>query len=203
MKPGQRGFTLIEVMVAILLMAIVSLIAWRGLDSVTRTGEHLQASAEQTRSVLVALRQLERDTARLARVELNEPIQPDAEPPLVEGLVAMTVRGAQSKGFELELIRDAAREDGTLQRVRWWLQGNTLYRSAAFARSVYPLPAPKEQVAVLDGISQLEVRVWQPGKGWRRLDGNRLDNPTGIEITLARQTPQGVEHYRQVLGPFQ
>ncbi|MCW1248228.1 prepilin-type N-terminal cleavage/methylation domain-containing protein, partial [Pseudomonas sp. SAICEU22] len=32
----QNGFTLIEVMVAILLMTIVSLIAWRGLDGVTR-----------------------------------------------------------------------------------------------------------------------------------------------------------------------
>lgn len=29
----QAGFTLIEVMVAIMLMAIVSLMAWRGLDS--------------------------------------------------------------------------------------------------------------------------------------------------------------------------
>ncbi|WP_122580208.1 PulJ/GspJ family protein, partial [Pseudomonas viridiflava] len=29
----QRGFTLIEVLVAIVLMAVVSLIAWRGLDS--------------------------------------------------------------------------------------------------------------------------------------------------------------------------
>jgi len=40
----QQGFTLIEVMVAILLMAVVSLIAWKGLDSVTRADSHLQAS---------------------------------------------------------------------------------------------------------------------------------------------------------------
>ena len=43
---NQQGFTLIEVMVAILLMAVVSLIAWRGLDSVTRADSHLQASSE-------------------------------------------------------------------------------------------------------------------------------------------------------------
>jgi prepilin-type N-terminal cleavage/methylation domain-containing protein len=35
MNNRQEGFTLIEVMVAIMLMAIVSLIAWRGLDSVS------------------------------------------------------------------------------------------------------------------------------------------------------------------------
>lgn len=36
MKVRQSGFTLLEVMVAILLMIIVSLIAWRGLESIDR-----------------------------------------------------------------------------------------------------------------------------------------------------------------------
>ena len=47
-RPSQQGFTLIEVMVAIMLMALVSVIAWRGLDSVTRADQHLQTSTEQT-----------------------------------------------------------------------------------------------------------------------------------------------------------
>ncbi|MBF2984526.1 prepilin-type N-terminal cleavage/methylation domain-containing protein, partial [Pseudomonas aeruginosa] len=38
----QAGFTLIEVMVAIMLMAIVSLMAWRGLDSIARASAHLE-----------------------------------------------------------------------------------------------------------------------------------------------------------------
>ena len=54
MNPSQRGFTLIEVMVAIMLMALVSMIAWRGLDSVTRADQHLQASTEQTEVLLRA-----------------------------------------------------------------------------------------------------------------------------------------------------
>ncbi len=40
----QAGFTLIEVMVAIMLMAIVSLMAWRGLDSIARASAHLEAA---------------------------------------------------------------------------------------------------------------------------------------------------------------
>ncbi|MBF3275981.1 prepilin-type N-terminal cleavage/methylation domain-containing protein, partial [Pseudomonas aeruginosa] len=43
----QAGFTLIEVMVAIMLMAIVSLMAWRGLDSIARASAHLEDSTEQ------------------------------------------------------------------------------------------------------------------------------------------------------------
>ena len=63
MNPSQQGFTLIEVMVAIMLMAVVSLIAWRGLDSVTRADQHLQASTEQTEALLRALNQLQRDVS--------------------------------------------------------------------------------------------------------------------------------------------
>jgi type II secretory pathway component PulJ len=58
-------------MVAILLMAVVSLIAWRGLDSVTRADQHLQASTEQTETLLRALNQMQRDiTEGQRRTEL-------------------------------------------------------------------------------------------------------------------------------------
>lgn len=59
----QAGFTLIEVMVAIMLMAIVSLMAWRGLDSIARASAHLEDSTEQGAALLRALNQLERDIA--------------------------------------------------------------------------------------------------------------------------------------------
>ena len=61
---------------------------------------------------------------------------------------------------------------------------------------------PKQAVAVLDSISDLQIRVWEPQMGWRQLSGNRKENPQGLEIRLTRQTPQGEEHYRQVLGPL-
>lgn len=54
----QAGFTLIEVMVAIMLMAIVSLMAWRGLDSIARASAHLEDSTEQGAALLRALNQL-------------------------------------------------------------------------------------------------------------------------------------------------
>ncbi|WP_347900606.1 type II secretion system protein GspJ [Pseudomonas purpurea] len=202
MSARQTGFTLIEVMVAIMLMAIVSLIAWRGLDSVTRADTHLQASSEQTEELLRTLNQLERDVALRAGIELVEPRRPGTEAEPSEAPPAVTVRSAEGKGFRLDLIRTSAQSEGGLQRVRWWLKGDTLYRAAAEARSHYPLPAPAQGVAVLGQVTSLELRVWDADKGWRRLSGNRKENPPGIEISLTRQTPQGVEHYRQVLGPL-
>ncbi|MCO7610462.1 type II secretion system minor pseudopilin GspJ [Pseudomonas chlororaphis] len=202
MKPGQSGFTLIEVLVAVMLMAIVSLIAWRGLDSVTRADTHLKASTEQTEALLRSLNQLERDVALRASLQLREPIRADSEEAEPDSPAPLSVRSSDSKGFRLEVIRSAANPGDGLQRVRWWLKGDTLYRAAAEARDRYPLPAPRDAVAVLHRVSDLQVRVWDPDKGWRQLSGNRRDNPQGLEIRLTRQTPQGTEHYRQVLGPL-
>ena len=197
MNKSEQGFTLIEVMVAIMLMALVSVIAWRGLDSVTRADQHLQASTEQTEGLLRALNQMQRDISLRASVELAEPgTAKDA------GLAAVTVRSSDSKGFRLEVIRSAPATGDGLQRVRWWLKGDALYRAAAPARDRFPLPAAKDGVVVLAGVSDVQVRVWDKDKGWRQLSGNRREEPLGLEISLVRQTPQGVERYRQVVGPL-
>jgi general secretion pathway protein J len=202
MNNRQEGFTLIEVMVAIMLMAIVSLIAWRGLDSVSRADTHLQASTEHTEALLRTLHQLERDIALRASIELREPLLNDNDDERSGQPAAISVRSADDRSFRLDVIRSAATSHNGLQRVRWWLKDQTLYRAAATPRDRYPLPAPKQAVAVLDSISDLQVRVWEPEIGWRQLSGNRKENPQGLEIRLTRQTPQGEEHYRQVLGPL-
>ncbi len=202
MNTSQQGFTLIEVMVAIMLMALVSVIAWRGLDSVTRADQHLQASSEQTEVLLGALNQMQRDISLRASVELNAPDPSRNNEEKVDGLAAVTVRSSDSKGFRLDIIRSAPVAGDGLQRVRWWLKGDRLYRAAAPARDRYPLPPAKDAVVVLTGVSDLQVRVWEADKGWRQLSGNRREDPLGLEISLVRETPQGAERYRQVVGPL-
>ena len=202
MKRSEQGFTLIEVMVAIMLMAVVSVIAWRGLDSVTRADQHLQASSEQTEVLLRTLNQLQRDISLRAGVELNAPEPSKNSAEKLDGLAAVTVRSSDSKGFRLDIIRSAPVAGDGLQRVRWWLKGDSLYRAAAPARDRYPLPAAKDGVVVLSGVRDLQVRVWEADKGWRQLSGNRREDPLGLEISLVRETPQGVEKYRQVVGPL-
>ena len=196
MKRAEQGFTLIEVMVAIMLMAVVSLIAWRGLDSVTRADHHLQASTEQTEAMLRVLNQLQRDISLRASVELTVPKDG------ADGLAGVSVRSSDSKGFQLDVIRSAPVTGDGLQRVRWWLKGDSLYRAAAPARDRFPLPAAKDGVVVLTGVSDLQVRVWDADKGWRQLSGNRRAGPLGVGIRVVRETAQGVERYRQVLGPL-
>ena len=55
------GFTLIEMMVALVIMAMIGLMAWRGLDGLVRGKERLEAHAEQRRDLQYALTLLDRD----------------------------------------------------------------------------------------------------------------------------------------------
>ena len=63
MKARQAGFTLIEVLVAITLMALVSIIAWRGLENVSSQQRRLTEDADENDTVIRMLGQFERDVA--------------------------------------------------------------------------------------------------------------------------------------------
>ncbi|MDH1147864.1 prepilin-type N-terminal cleavage/methylation domain-containing protein [Pseudomonas mosselii] len=193
----QAGFTLIEVMIAILLMAVVSLIAWRGLDSVSRADRHVREASEDQQAILRVFQQLERDLALRATVELVEPTLPGREPPGKPLLPAVRARADR-----LELVRSGAVSGSGLQRVRWYVRGGTLYRAAAPLRERFALPAPKVAVAVLDNVSAFDLRSWQAKGGWRAPASEADDNPIGLEVRLTRRGPQGEERYRQILGPF-
>jgi general secretion pathway protein J len=59
------GFTLVEVLVAMVIMAIMSLIAWQGVDGIVRTRESNQVRLEQTLRLETVIAQWEQDLAAL------------------------------------------------------------------------------------------------------------------------------------------
>ncbi|WP_416547473.1 type II secretion system protein J [Limnohabitans sp. DCL3] len=65
---GPRGFTLIEVLVAISVMALMALMAWRGLDGMLRTQSGLQSRADEIRTLQAGLAQWQTDLDQLAQL---------------------------------------------------------------------------------------------------------------------------------------
>ncbi len=65
MSSRMSGFTLIEVMVALLLLAIMSMLSWRALDSMVRTREALAYRGHQFDGVRTLFAQWENDCREL------------------------------------------------------------------------------------------------------------------------------------------
>ena len=62
------GFTLIEVLVAISVMALMALMAWRGLDGMLRTQSSLQSRSDDIRTLQAGLAQWQTDLDQLAEL---------------------------------------------------------------------------------------------------------------------------------------
>lgn len=66
MRRQTKGFTLVEVLVAIAVMALMALMSWRGIDGMLRTQSGLQTRADELRTLQAALAQWQTDLSQLA-----------------------------------------------------------------------------------------------------------------------------------------
>ena len=177
-RPRQRGFTLIEVLVALVVMAIMSLMAWQGVDGIARTREANQTRLEQTMRLQTVISQWEQDLASLQ--------ESTAVP-------ALTCDG--------QSVRLTRRTDGGLQVVAWSLRpdsrGSTWQRwagpavttttalqSSWFATQQFQGNEPG-QLRALTGLDQWQVYFYQ-GNGWANCQS------TGNVVTPSASAPVGV-----------
>jgi general secretion pathway protein J len=66
LAPKHKGLTLIELLVAVSVLALVAVLGWRGLDGIVRARIALTSDLEQTRGMQLAFAQLQSDCAHLA-----------------------------------------------------------------------------------------------------------------------------------------
>ena len=69
-RSRRAGFTLVELLVAIGILAMVAVLGWRGLDSIVRARVALTADMETTRGMQLAFAQMENDCQNAAGQEL-------------------------------------------------------------------------------------------------------------------------------------
>lgn len=67
-RPGSRGFTLVELLVALLALALLAIMSWRGLDGMTRAQAQTEARADEALTLQVGLAQWGADLDALVQL---------------------------------------------------------------------------------------------------------------------------------------
>lgn len=69
-RQRQAGFTLLELLVAISILALLAVFSWRTLDAITRTSEALKVSSERIDGLARVFAALERDVGNATSADL-------------------------------------------------------------------------------------------------------------------------------------
>lgn len=177
---SQRGFTLVEMLVAVAIFAVASALAYGGLNTLVSARAQIDASNERIGKLQFAVGLVERDLRSIAERPVRENYGSDR--PALDGQAAgfeLTRFGAaNSLGLtRAELERVAYRlDDGKLQRLRY----------VVLDRAPGSLP---ETTDLLDGIDRFELR-------YRGADGRELRQwppprdsvealPRAVEVRIA------------------
>lgn len=208
-QPAQRGFTLLEVLIALALMAILAILSWRALDTTARSSERLEASANETLSILRTLGQIETDIGRHAGRDVF-PIAPLPNDTKARAAIAGTEAQPLATGTQvlppgirwtpngLVLLRST--RDGGWQQVVWTLTDNVLVRTAGLPARHLPLPPATMTDPMLENVHGFTVRAWLPGRGWADAATEQAGpTATGLEIALLRNHDGVAETYRKVV----
>ena len=158
MQPRPHGFTLVEVLVALVVLALMAGMAWQGVDGIVRTRDASQRQLEQTLRLNTVLGQWETDLAAVQDT--------GAVPPLVfDGATLRLTRGAQGG---VQVVAWSLRPEAAGGPWERWagpiVTGSAAGRDSWFA-SQQLQGGESGQLRTLEGLSQWQVYYYQ-GNSW-------------------------------------
>ncbi len=183
----QRGFTLLELLVAITVFATMSVMAYGGLRNVIDNSEAAEQALARLKNVQTAISIISRDLSQLARRDIRDEY----------GNRQRYLQTPQNPDRLIEFTRSGQRNPAALarshlQRIAYQLQQGTLYRLHWPQLDRAP-GVEAYQRAVLDQVNNVDFRFLDDNRNWHNqwppldanADGNALPpQPRAIEITL-------------------
>lgn len=187
-RQAARGFTLVELLVAIGILAMVAVLGWRGLDGIVRARAALTEQMEVTRGMQLAFAQMQSDCEHMADSTLL-----DKRPFLLAGNDRMTL--VRTSFVENEPMR--------LQVVAYRIKGGMLTRrESAGTRDLVQLDVlwtaatsdadTTAPVTLQAGVTGMTILTWASASNqWRQGLAPSVDPqaqgatpPTGLQVAL-------------------
>ena len=188
----MAGFTLVEVLVAMMVMAIMAGMAWQGVDGIVRARDSSQARLEQTLRLNTVIAQWQQDLAS---------IQDTAVVPLALSCDGASVRLTRRTPTGLQVVAWTLRPSNTASGATWqrWAGPPVTTAGAlqdSWLRSLQLQGDEPGTVRTLTGLSQWQVYFYQ-GNAWSNCQstGNLAASPAAGAASgvLVRQAlPKGV-----------
>ena len=182
----SRGFTLVEVLVALVILTLMALLAWRGIDALLTSRDIAEAHLARSTRLQTVLQQWEQD------------------------LLAVQDSSVMPKlAFDGASLRLTRRQEQGLQVVAWTLREGRLYRWAGpVVQSVADLldsaqhsqqfvNGDSQRIAMLDGVDSWQMYFYR-GNSWSNAQssGSEIDPAAAASTPLASapqiQAPTGV-----------
>ena len=186
----QRGFTLIEIVIAVMITAILFTMAYGAIQQAVGNRERLQQNSARLRAVQYTVRSLVQDFSQLAPRPVREPVGDGYQPALVSGGADLTQVSLTRGGW----MNPLGAERSTLQRVRYRLEDGNLVREHWLVLDATLDPEPVKRV-LLGRVRSFKLRYYSDGRNWQeswppaslgatRSEREQRWRPIAVEVTL-------------------
>ena len=190
------GFTLIELMVAISVMALLAVLSWRGLDAMARAQAQTSLRADQVLTLQAGLAQWKIDLDTMA-------LAPQVNPLDWDGRVLRLTRRVAIPGDGLMVVAWMRRTDDESHWLRW--QSQTVRTTDGWAEAWRRAGAWAQSATAKDLTAEVSItplEEWQifyfRGNAWTNPMSNASQQPAGGLVMPASPTisqiviPEGI-----------